>query len=468
MKTPRSARVVATLTAAVLAASAGADTASAQQSAPPPLEAAATVPVEPAPPVSDVAETAENGLSSVEQGQSPLSEAFEGGPKDWRVQKRKDALRDTQYKVNFRTYYFDRNRFDGTENESLAIGGWAGFKTGYFFEHLSLAATGYTSQHLYGDDSKDGAGLLQPGQEGYSVIGELYADVRIIDGTNVYVGRREFDTPFIGKNDSRMTPNTFQAAALRGEAKLGSNDSKLKYGAGYFDKMKAQTSEDFVSMGTVAGASTKEGVVGLGGLYEQKRFSLGAFEYYCPDVINIGYAEAKLAVPINEDWKPRFAAQFIDQRSVGDDLLTGSDFSGRQYGVKAELPVGQALFTTAYTQVTSGTNMRNPWSGCPSYTSVQADDFNRAGESAILLRAAYSFAFLDGLSAYALWVHGSDPVDPALYEKDEYDGNVEWAPTKGKLQGLSLRLRYAEVHQHGGGFDTLIDLRAIANYAVRF
>lgn len=136
--------------------------------------------------------------------------------------------------------------------------------------------------------------------------------------------------------------------------------------------------------------------------------------------------------------------------------------------MKAELPVRQALFTAAYTVNPSDANMRNPWSGCPSYTSVQSDDFNRAGENALLLRAAYEFTFLDGLSAYALWVHGSDPDDPAQYEKDEIDSNVQWAPTRGKLKGLSLRVRYAVVEQHGGNNDTLTDLRMICNYAFSF
>ena len=62
------------------------------------------------------------------------------------LEKRRKALEDTQFKFNFRTLYFDRNKFDGSESEAWAIGGWAGLKTGYFLDHIAFGATGYTSQ----------------------------------------------------------------------------------------------------------------------------------------------------------------------------------------------------------------------------------------------------------------------------------------------------------------------------------
>src|SRR6188474_914704 len=179
--------------------------------APPPEPAAAP----PAPPETSAS-------SSLEQGQASLTDAFDYDFREWRLEKRRKAFEDTQFKVNFRTMYFDRNKYDGSESEAWAIGGWAGFKTGYFLDHIAFGATGYTSQHLYGDDDKDGTLMLEPGQQGYSVLGEIYADIRIMDGMNLYVGRKEFDTPFINKNDVRMTPNTFEAIALMGTVKLGS------------------------------------------------------------------------------------------------------------------------------------------------------------------------------------------------------------------------------------------------------
>jgi len=48
------------------------------------------------------------------------------------------------------------------------------------------------------------------------VLGEAYADIRFVDDVHLYVGRKAYDTPFINRNDTRMTPNTFEAIVLMG------------------------------------------------------------------------------------------------------------------------------------------------------------------------------------------------------------------------------------------------------------
>ena len=54
----------------------------------------------------------------------------------------------------------------------------------------------------------------------------------------------------------------------------------------------------------------------------------------------------------------------------------------------AAATAGSTLFTGAYTVTGPGARMRHPWSGYPGYTSVQYADFDDAGESAFMLRAA--------------------------------------------------------------------------------
>lgn len=417
---------------------------------------------------TDVGMDGDDPLSSSQQGQTLLTDSFEMDIRQWRLEKRRDALQDTQFKFNIRTYCYDQDGFDGSEKESVAIGGWLGFKTGYFLDRVSFAATGYTSQHLSGDDSKDGARLLEPGQEGYTVLGEAYVDFRIADDLNLYVGRKEFDTPYINGHDNRMTPNTFEAITLQGKAELGENGGTLKYGLGYFDKIKNRNEVDFVSMSEDAGATVERGVFTVGGLYQNGDFSVGAIDYYSPDIINIFYAEAKLVVPINDELKPTFALQFTDQRSVGDDLLQGSSFSVQQFGFKTDLPVGNALFTAAFTHNTDGADIREPWSGYVGYTSSQVEDFIRAGESAFLLQAGYAFPWLDGLSASVAWAHGLEPDAAGQFARDECDFDLKWAPSKGVLKGLSLRFRYAVVDQHGGAAHNLDEIRVIGNYTMNF
>lgn len=362
--------------------------------------------------------------------------------------------------------FLDRNKHDGTESEAWAIGGSAGLVTGFFRDRVAVGATAYTSQKLVGDEDKDGTGLLAPGQQGYSVLGEIYADVRILDDLRFAAGRKGFDTPYINRNDVRMTPNTFQAAVLQGRAAIGEGGAALDFGAGYFDKIKVRNSDEFVPMSETAGASVDRGVIAIGGRYSKGDFSLGAINYYSDDIINIAYAEASYWFPLPADRRVKLALQYSDQRSTGADLLQGDEFSARQFGVKADLPIGAARFTVAYTSAGGNADMRSPWSGYPGYTSVQVEDFKRDGERAFLLRAGYEFTRIEGLSAYALWVTGSDPDETGQYRKDEYDLNLQWSPTKGTFKDLALRLRYAVVEQHGGGVEDLEDLRLICNYNI--
>jgi hypothetical protein len=440
---------------------------------------------------------ADSALSSVEQGQTTLEQSF-GDFRAWRLEKRRTALEATTFEFNIRTYYFDRSDFSGAEKQAWAIGGWAGVKTGYFLDHIAFGLTAYTSQPIYAPDDRDGTTLLQPGQEGYSALGEFYADIRIYDGLNITVGAKGYDTPFINRNDTRMTPNTFEAVVLQGRYKLGGSDGDdapldgtigpakdgkavvgsppappedlgaIKYGLGYFYQIKERNDNQFVSMSVDAGAEVERGVWAAGAIYERGKFSLGAIDYYSQDIINIAYAQSGFELPLSDDWSLKFAGQYVDQGSVGDNSLQGHSFSGHQFGLKVESPVKKALFTAAFTHAWGNANLQNPWSGYPGYTSVQVQDFNRAGESAFLLRAGYDIPGVEGLSAYALAVFGTDPDSATLYRQNEFDVNAQYAPTKNFLKGFSLRVRYGVVQQFGGDVHNLTDFRAICNYVIKF
>src|SRR5439155_9437222 len=186
-----------------------------------------TLAVTQVPPVLTVTqvEPTDSALTSVEQGQTPLDEAFEF--RQWRLEKRRQALKDTKFEFNLRTFYFDRSDFSGAEKQAWAIGGWVGIKTGYFLDYIAFGATLYTSNPIYAPDDRDGTGLLAPGQNGYTILGEFYAEIRIIDNLTISVGAKGYDTPFIGRNDTRMTPNTFEAIVLQGRTELGQSSSDV-------------------------------------------------------------------------------------------------------------------------------------------------------------------------------------------------------------------------------------------------
>jgi hypothetical protein len=415
---------------------------------------------------------------STEQGQTTMTDSFERRPLAAMLHESKlVGLRDTTFGVQLRSEYLDRDNFNRSQSEAWALGGSAGVKTGYFLDAVAVGATVYTSQRLYGPLDKDGTKLLQPGQDSYTAIGELYGQFKLTDGVVAIAGRRMFNTPFINAQDSLMTPNTFVVYAVQGAIHNTEDSSALRFGAGYVDKIKPRNAQDFESMATAAGAPSgvERGVYVAGANFTAGGFAFGAIDYYSADIINIAYSEIKYAVPLARRVSLRFGAQYTDQHSTGNDLLTGKLFSTNQYGLKAEIGFGGALLTVARTQTAigtvsptgSGTDMRNPWGAYPGYTAVQIEYFYRAGENATLLRAAYNFPKRTNLSVYGLWVHGSTPDVAKQYAQEEYDANVQWDAPNGPFKGLQLRVRYGHVSQAGPSNQHENELRVLAYYQLR-
>ena len=242
-------------------------------------------------------------------------------------QQLKDApafFRDTQLDFNTRSYYFYRDRFDDSVNEAWAVGGALSYRSGWFLDRFGMGAAFYTAQRLYGPKDRDGTLLLKPGQHGYTVVGQIYGKVKLFDDHFLNLYRYEYNTPFINKNDSRMTPNTFEGYTLQGTFGGGDGAPGFQYVGGYITKIKERNADDFIWMSRAAGVNAKRGVGMAGGLFTYGKFSLGAFNYYSQDVINIFYTESRYSFPITEKLGALFAIQFTDQRSTGSDLLQGS------------------------------------------------------------------------------------------------------------------------------------------------
>lgn len=210
-------------------------------------------------------------------------------------------LRDTKFSAQARTFYFYRSKFDDSVSEAWALGGWAGLKTGYLANLLAFGAVADTSQPLYAPVDRDGTSLLMPGQEGYTVLGQLYGEFKITDKIFAAVGRKEYNTPYINAFDVRMTPYTFEGATVYGTAGGQENAGKWRFGGGYITKIKGWNSDEFVWMSVDAGASVERGVYLAGVEYTLKDLSIGAANYYSDDIINIFYTEAKYALTLPRD-----------------------------------------------------------------------------------------------------------------------------------------------------------------------
>jgi hypothetical protein len=426
----------------------------------------------------DVISQEEPSPSSVDEITTPIERSFiERFPRPgffpWFKEQLKDAppfFRDTKLDVNLRSFYFRRDKFDDSVSSAWAMGGALAYKSGWLLDRLMVGTTFYWSENLYGSKDKDGTLLLKPEQHGYSVLGQLYARVKLFDEHILNLYRYEYNTPFIGKNDVRMTPNTFEGYTLTGS--FGGKDGApgFRYGGGYITKIKERNSDDFVWMSRDAGADVKRGVGVVGGTFTYGKFSLGAINYYSDDIINIFYTETKYSFPITKELGAALAFQFADQRSTGQDLLKGSSFTTNQVGVKGAVSYGGAVFTLGYTNTLRRDDMQNPWSGYPGYTSVQVQDFNRAEEQAVITKLSYDFTplGLEGVSAYLLNVHGWGRINPSTKsstpDENEFNADLQWRPKRSFLNGFSARFRYSRVHQYEGPKDSQHDYRFIINY----
>ena len=418
---------------------------------------------------------------SVDQVVSPMELSFQEKAKiprffPWLKEQLKDTpafFRDTKLNLNIRSFYLYRDKYDpGDKIEAGALGGALAYQSGWFLDRFSIGSVLYTSQELYGPDTRDGTLLLKPRQQGYTVVGQLYARVKLVEDNFLNLYRYEYNTPYINKNDNRMTPNTFEGYTFNGT--YGGKEGALgfKYGGGYITKIKERNSDEFVWMSRDAGADVNRGVFVGGANMTYKGLTFGAINYYSDDIINIFYTEGSYKLKLTERLGLLFAAQYTDQRSVGRDLLKGYSFDTEQLGLRGDLSYGGAVLSFGYTTDGEGADLQSPWSGYPGYTSVQVQDFNRAGESAYIAKASYDFTKLGlkGVTAYVLYVHGWGRVDPStrnpVPDENEFDVDVQWRPAWDFLKGLWFRVRYANVYQYEGPKNTINDFRFIVNYDI--
>lgn len=415
--------------------------------------------------------------ATVEETVGPMDMTFYQWAKrrpitNWLKDKLKDMppfIRDTDLNLQLRTYYFFQEDLDRSYKEAWAAGGWLDYQSGWLYNLFAAGATLYTSQPLYAPEDRDGTKLLASGQEGYTVLGQAYGKIKLFDRNEIRLYRQSYDSPYVNKYDSRMTPNTFEGYSLHGAFGEEKSGPGFRYAAGYIPKIKERNSDEFVYMSQAAGAKVERGTVAAGGRFNYGASSIGAIEYYTPDILNIFYTEAKHIWKLSDDLGLYFGAQFTHQQSLGDNLLTGSSFYAYQMGLLGEIGYRNGILSFAYTKDGDGADLRSPWSSYPGFTSEQIRDFNRAGEQAFMVKASYDWKrFVPGLSSYVLYTAGDGRIDPAtgrgLADERELDADLQYRFTTGIMEGLWLRVRYAHLWEDGGR--TVQQLRVTLNFPI--
>lgn len=365
-------------------------------------------------------------------------------------------LKDTDLRVHFRSYYFNRTKPDESVNEAWAFGGWISYQSGWLLDTFSMGATLYGSAPLYAPDDRDGTLLLKPGQEGYYVPGEAWGALRYKDYALLKGYRQLVDQGYINPQDNRMTPNTFEGVTLGGKP-----IEWFQYLGGFLWKIKPRNADEFISMSEQAGAKDGDDGVGFFGFrltpIPGLRFDLS--DDYGVNTFNTIYGEVDYLRKLTEDWGVRVGAQFTDQRAVGDALLGRTNrfyWTTQQGGMRLQVAWRALTLTGAFSITGAGNNIQSPWGSFPGYISMIDQDFDRANEKAVLFGALYDFASLGakGLSAYVNIGHGWDAINPTTRQKapvqTEYDVNVDYRPPfkfPAFLQGLWFRARAAVLDQ---------------------
>ena len=391
---------------------------------------------------------------------SPLEALFVPAKEKLAASSLPPFIRDTDLKVHFRSYYFNRTKPDDTVNEAWAGGGWVGYQSGWLLDTFSMGATLYGSAPLYTPPDRDGTLLLRPGQNGYYVPGEAWGALRYEDYALLKGYRQRVDQTYINPQDNRMTPNTFQGVTLGGKV-LG-----VQYLGGFLWKIKPRNSDEFISMSQQAGGpeDSNDGA-GLFGVrltpLEGLRIDLS--NQYGVNTFNPIYAETEYLWPLTEDWKLRLGAQFTDQRAVGNALLPKA--GGKSYwdtqagGARVQAIYRDLTLTGAFSITAAGNTIQSPWGSFPGYLSMIDQDFDQARQSAVLIGAAYDAkAFVPGLSGNFNLVWGWDAISPSSGKKApdqaEYDVTVDYRPAfqapsflRGIFQGMWFRARAAILDQ---------------------
>jgi hypothetical protein len=390
---------------------------------------------------------------------SPFTEIVTERQVGWlRATSSEPFIRDTEFSLQPRFYFRDLQNVFGL-HEAFATGGALSLSTGWWSDTLQLGVTGYTTQPIFAPSGGGETGLLSHKGDGFAVLGQAWAKLKIGPGVATLF-RQALQLPFINGNDSRMIPNTFEAYQFDTRP---SKDFRLNFG--YVADMKSRTSASFEPMSYLAGVPGVNRGTGYGGFVlgsEQNAF-LGAIEELTWDLFSCTYMQAGRTWTFQRDLEIRGDVQFVEQCSVGRELLGA--FDTQLYGARLTASYGDALLSIEYTETADGGRIRNPFGGSPTFNSLMISNFTHAGEKAYGAGITYDFSKfgLTGVRAFAAYSYG---IWATSRWQEEINATIDYRITSGALRNFWLRLRYA--YNASNAPVPTEDFRVILNYTLSF
>lgn len=375
---------------------------------------------------------------------------------------------DATFTLHVRSYLFDQSNNRGDDPAAWALGGWAGYQTGWIDDVLQFGAVAYTSQPLWAPEGRPGSLLLLPNQDGFSVLGQAYAALRY-DGQVLTLGRQMVEQPEINPHDNRMVPITHEGGSLGGDIGM------LSYYAAFLTATKTRGSNDFQNYGQVVGVDQDEPMY-LGGLAltpndnAKARTSL----YVVPDILLSSYTDGQWRGDVG-DYGLNLSSQFMIQTGVGDALLTGPDFTAWVFGIMGDVSRGGLTLTAGYTANGSHDEWQTPYGMWPGYTNMIIGVFDRAEEQTVLLSAAYDLGHLgaEGLSVTAMAALDTHvAADLPMWNEYDFIASYDLSSVEGLphwLAPLSLDAQYALLQKDFPDGSSYVEneLRLILNYEIK-
>jgi hypothetical protein len=358
---------------------------------------------------------------------------------------------DTTLIVHPRSFYYEGTQSTGESNEAWTLGGWIGYRTPRFRNILALGATVYGSLPLYAPADKDGTFLLEPGQEAYVVLGEVFATLSVRQAVVLKAGRQLVNQGYINPSDIRMTPFTFEGITL------GGRSDSLRYYAGFLWQMKQWNADHFVSMAEKAGAAGSSAGVAMAGVefIAAPDLQLEISEQYGFDTFNTLYAKGSYRRALSDDWGVGVGLEYTDQRAVGNTLVNTSatrEWRTHVGSSRMQLFFRKLTLTAALSKTGAGSAIQNPWGTYPGYLSLidapASQGFARANEQGWLLGATYDSS--PSLLVVVNIASGSGAEDAmtlvSLPNQTEYDFRIEsrWPTEVGNIK---LTVRAALYHR---------------------
>jgi len=285
------------------------------------------------------------------------------------------------------------------------------------------------------------------------------------------------DTPLINPQDNRMVPNTFLGTTL---VTLPDKDRDYDYALGYLWTVKQRDSNDFIPMSQALAGADVGSVGATFGMLRYRPFSglsTVIMDYYIQNFINTGFAQVEYNFQLPKE-VPNWivGANIIDQRSVGDNLFTGTEFQTFQASAKLQTTYAGWTLFVAGSSTGGASSITSPFGTKPNYTDMQQVSFDNANEKAFGGSLAYDFGYafgnygLSGLSVGAWYTQGWGAIDPdtnvGIPNRRELDLWIQYRPTEGPLKGFRLKTQYSDLWQQGNPRTVQPEFRFIIDYTI--